>query len=138
MAPKLFLDTNILFDFFFDREPFSESAARLFELCGEGKVVFYLSTLSIANLVYHSQRVKKNPIPIVEALLKAATIVDLNKNHFVSVNHSKFADYEDGLQYFSALEVSNIESIITRDKKDFKHSSIPLMTAAEFIASFIK
>lgn len=83
MAPKLFLDTNILFDFFFDREPFSESAARLFELCGEGRVVFYLSTLSIANLAYHSQRVKKNPIPIVEALLKAAKIVDLNKNHFV-------------------------------------------------------
>src|SRR6187402_89630 len=105
MAPKLFLDTNVLFNFFFEREPFSENAARLFELCGEGKVVFYLSSLSIANLAYHSQRVKKDPIPIVEALLKVATVIDLNKNHFVSVNHSKFTDYEDGLQYFSALEV---------------------------------
>jgi predicted nucleic acid-binding protein len=136
MAPKLYLDTNILFDFFFDREPFSESAAQLFELCGEGKIAFYLSSLSIANLAYHSQRVKKNPVPIIEVLLKIATVVNLQKNHFVSVNHSKFADYEDGLQYFSALEIRNIEAIITRDKKDFKLSSIPVFTPAEFIDYF--
>ena len=133
MVPKLFLDTNILLDFFFDRAPFSEGAAMLFELRDNQKIDFFLSTLSLANLAYHCQRVKKNPVPIIDVLIKVATIVELDENHFISVNHSKFMDYEDGLQYFSALEIRNIEAIITRNKKDFKLSTIPIFTPEEFM-----
>ena len=132
------MDTNILFDFFFERDPFSASAIRLFEMCDEGKVDFYLSSLSIANLAYHCQRVKKNPVPIIEVLLKKTTIVDLNKSHFVSVNHSRFNDYEDGLQYFAAVEIRNVQAIISRNKKDFKHSTIPIITPIEYLDSFDK
>jgi len=43
-------------------------------------------------------------------------------------------DFEDGLQYYSAIENSQ-DIIITRDLKDFKGSKIPVMTPEEFLIS---
>ena len=39
---------------------------------------------------------------------------------------------EDGLQYFVAM-YNESDIIITRNKKDFKNSKIPVMTAGEYI-----
>ena len=40
--------------------------------------------------------------------------------------------FEDGLQYFNALENSQ-DIIITRNLKDFKGSKLPILTAKQFI-----
>jgi hypothetical protein len=45
---------------------------------------------------------------------------------------SNFNDFEDGLQYFVAMD-NESDIIITRNKKDFKNSKIPVMTAGEYI-----
>ena len=39
---------------------------------------------------------------------------------------------EDGLQYFIAMD-NESDIIITPNKKDFKNSKIPIMTAGEYI-----
>ena len=49
----------------------------------------------------------------------------------LALNDNEFKDFEDGLQYYSALE-NNIEIIITRNLKDFEYSKIPVMTAGQF------
>ena len=45
---------------------------------------------------------------------------------------SSFKDFEDGLQYFSALETGGIEIIITRNIKDFRPSVISVLTLQDF------
>lgn len=50
----------------------------------------------------------------------------------LSLNDDTFNDFEDGLQYYTALE-NEIEIIITRNLKDFKHSKIPAMTASQYL-----
>ena len=52
----------------------------------------------------------------------------------LALNDSGFGDFEDGLQYYSAIE-NNLDFIGTRNQKDFKASKIPVMNATEFIAS---
>ncbi|MEM1216476.1 MAG: PIN domain nuclease, partial [Bacteroidota bacterium] len=44
-----------------------------------------------------------------------------------SVNDDNFKDFEDGIQYYTALE-NEAEIIITRNLKDFSASKIPVMT----------
>jgi hypothetical protein len=39
------------------------------------------------------------------------------------------------LQYFSAMMVKDIKAIITRNTKDFKSSSIPVLTPAQFLST---
>jgi hypothetical protein len=52
----------------------------------------------------------------------------------LALNDETFSDFEDGLQYFSAIE-NGQDLIITRNLKDFKHSKLPVMTAKQFIES---
>ena len=48
------------------------------------------------------------------------------------MNDELFSDFEDGLQYYTAIE-NEQELIITRNLKDFKNSRLPVMTAGQFI-----
>ena len=52
----------------------------------------------------------------------------------LALSDESFPDFEDGLQYYSAIE-NDIEIIITRNRKDFKNSKLPLLTAKEYLAS---
>ncbi|MEO9003654.1 MAG: hypothetical protein ABI288_02905 [Ginsengibacter sp.] len=45
---------------------------------------------------------------------------------------SDFMDFEDTIQYYTALE-NNLDLIITRSKKDFKKSASPVMIAKEYL-----
>ncbi len=45
---------------------------------------------------------------------------------------SDFKDFEDGVQYFTALE-NAMDIILTRNKKDFKSSQLAIMSAKEYI-----
>jgi predicted nucleic acid-binding protein len=52
-----------------------------------------------------------------------------------ALNDDKFSDFEDALQYHSACE-NSIDIIITRDKKGFKNSKLPVLSAKEFIVKY--
>ena len=47
---------------------------------------------------------------------------------------SNFKDFEDALQYYSALKVK-ADAIITRNGDDFENSKIPVMSAKEFLST---
>ena len=50
----------------------------------------------------------------------------------LALNDEHFSDFENALQYFTALE-NRQDLIITRNLKDFKPSKLPVMTAQQFI-----
>ncbi|MDO5510768.1 MAG: hypothetical protein Q4F57_08730 [Weeksellaceae bacterium] len=45
---------------------------------------------------------------------------------------SDFSDFEDAIQYYSAIE-NGMDVIITRNKKDFKSINLPVLSAKEFL-----
>lgn len=48
--------------------------------------------------------------------------------------NSDFKDFEDAIQFFTAIE-NDQDLIITRNQPDYKERKIPVMTAGEFIKS---
>ncbi len=52
---------------------------------------------------------------------------------FLDTNVSQFKDFEDAMQYHSAMHAGS-EAVITRNGKDFTNSKIPVMTAGEYLA----
>jgi hypothetical protein len=60
-----------------------------------------------------------------------------NKIIGLALNDEIFTDFEDGLQYFTAIEGEQ-EIIITRNLKDYKMSKIPVMTAGQFLETMKK
>lgn len=134
---NLFLDTNIVLDLLAQRYPFYESAAKIFSLADQNKVQLSVSSLTITNTNYILTRMK-SAVQAKEILRRFRVLVEIvsinDKIVDLSLTDTKFKDFEDGLQYYSALE-SNQNVIITRDWKSFKSSKISVMTAEEYLSS---
>jgi predicted nucleic acid-binding protein len=133
MSRRIWLDTNVVLDVILEREGFVEEASELFLLHESSEIEIIISTLSLANIAYVVKKKGKNPFLVIAGLLKWITVVSLDRTHFEKNVSSSFRDFEDGIQYFSAASVVGIEAIITRNTKDFKAASIPVLTPTQFL-----
>jgi predicted nucleic acid-binding protein len=134
---KLLLDTNIVLDLLARREPFYESAAHIISFGDKGKLKLFVSALTIANTNYVLSKFKgaDEAREIIRRFLMLTKVLSLSeKTISLALNDIAFKDFEDGLQYYTAVE-NNLDAIITRDLKDFKASGIPVMTASEYLSS---
>lgn len=132
---KVFLDTNIVIDLLSKREPFYNAAAGLFSLADKKKINLSVSSLSLATASYILLR-KLSTKEVKQVLRKLRLIVTTipldDKVVGLALNDDTFDDFEDGLQYFSAIEGEQ-DIIITRNLKDFKNSVLPTMSADQYI-----
>jgi predicted nucleic acid-binding protein len=136
---KVFVDTNILIDLLARREPFFDEAAELFSLADKKIIELSISSLTIANTSYTLLRQMnaaqaKAVLRKLKLMLKILALDD--KIIGLALNDESFPDFENGLQYFTAIE-NRQDLIITRNLKDFKNSALPTMTAKQFIKSLI-
>ena len=132
---SIFLDTNIVIDLLAKREPFYSSAAQLFSLADKGKFQLCVSALTFANTNYIllKERKPEEAKLILRKLKLLVKVVSLDDKIIgLSLNDNDFKDYEDALQYYSALENED-NVIITRNLKDFQRSKIPVLTAEQFL-----
>lgn len=133
---KLFVDTNIIIDLLAKRDDYA-STSKLFTLADQGVVDIFVSSLSFANTSYILRKPlgKEEANKVLRNLDLVVTIVDLtSKTVQVSLNDEDFADFEDALQYYSAVEIG-ADVIITRNLSDFKYAEIPVMTANQYLSS---
>ena len=136
---RIFIDTNILIDLLVKRNPSYSVVARVFNLALKRKDSIVISNLSIVNVHY----VVKKIAGVEESALRTALhnictsceIAPLAVGVTIKSLVSEFKDFEDAIQYFCALE-NNCHVIITNNLKDFKHSSLPVMNAADFLIGY--
>lgn len=132
---RLLVDTNIVIDLLARRKEFFEEAAQLFSLADKKEIELYISSLTFANthyiLSHYSSRSEARKV--LRKFKVLVTILSLSDKIIeLALSDSHFPDFEDGLQYYSAIE-NQMEIILTRNKKDFKQSKIPVLTAREFL-----
>ncbi len=133
---KLFLDTNVMLDFLGEREPFYLSSAKIATLADKRKLTINVSALSFATVSYFLTKYE-GVNKAKEKLRKFKVISEICELDELIIEkglNSDFSDFEDSLQYFSALR-AECDIIITRNGKDFKKSQIPVMTPDEFLLS---
>ena len=130
----LLVDANIVLDLLAERKEFLIEAQELFTLSDKKEVKLYVSSLTFANTFYIlSQKLKLSDARkilrkfkvLVEVLPMDDKIIDLSLE-------SDFKDFEDAIQYHTAIE-NDIKIIITRNLKDFKTSKIPVLTAKSYM-----
>ncbi|MBK6373180.1 MAG: PIN domain-containing protein [Saprospiraceae bacterium] len=133
---RLLIDTNIVIDLLSKREKFYDEAAALFSRADKKELVLTITSLTFANTNYILTKLKSAK-EAREILRKFKVLVELlnldDKIAELALSDESFPDFEDGLQYYSAIE-NQIHVIITRNKKGFKNSKIPVLTTKEFLA----
>ena len=131
---KVFVDTDIVLDLLSNREPFYSYSAQLFSEADKGKIRIHVSSLTFSNLNYILSR-QYSVDQARKKLLKFKTLVTVlsvtDKVVELALS-SDFKDFEDGLQYFTAIE-NNLKTLLTRNLKDYKTADITVMTAEQFL-----
>jgi len=135
---KLLIDTNIVIDLLAKRDPDYADAAQIFSLCDKKQIQLSVSALTVANTNYLLSKLKPHN-EVKSILRKFKLLVDVlsldDKVISLALNDKDFKDFEDGFQYFSAIE-NDQDIIITRNLKDYKKSKIPTMTAEQFLKTY--
>jgi len=135
---NVFIDTDVIVDFLTDRKPFSLQSAKIFSLIDQKKIRGCISSLSFSNLYYVLRKfgTHKKVISSLKELAELVDILKVDSDIVKSALTSDFKDFEDSIQYFAAQEHKKIDFIITRNIKDYKDSSLPVMTPETFLVTF--
>jgi predicted nucleic acid-binding protein len=133
---KVFLDADVILDLLTQREPHFAPAAELFLRIQNKELTACSSPVVIANIFYilskhlgreqAAQSIRKLRM-LVKVLSCGERVIDL-------ALASGFADFEDAIQYCTALE-HKIGILITRNVQDYKAAVISIMTPLEYIQS---
>jgi len=139
MNKKVFIDSDIILDLLSKRDPFYSFAAEVFTLGDLKNIELITTSLVFANVFYILR--KSLGIDRAKELLRKLRIIigiiPVNEKIVDLALNSKFSDFEDGLQYFTARE-HDIKIILTRNVKDYKEKDLLIQTPEEYLKSIKK
>jgi len=129
---KVLFDTNIILDVLLDREPFVELSASLVSLVEEKEIKGYLCATTLTTIDYlisksHNRKTAKNEL---SKLLGMFQICSVNEQVLQLALNSNFKDFEDAVQFYSGV-CDSVDSIVTRNTKDYKEENISVYTPTE-------
>jgi len=132
---NVLIDTDVLLDFFFDRAPFSEFATEILNRCAEKNLNGFSTPVIICNVYYLLRKTATHQIIVekIKQLLGIIEIIEMNQETALHALNSKFKDFEDALQNFSAIQNGNLNIILTRNIKDFKKSELAVLTPENYL-----
>ena len=132
---NVLLDTCVVIDFLQQREPFADEAKEIFRAAAVEKFVGYTTAKSAADIYYlihrntHSDREARDKL---NKLLGILTLLDTTAGDIFRALTADTSDFEDAVMIETAVR-SHIDCIITRNVKDYRKSSVPAYSPAEFL-----
>ena len=134
---KVLVDTNVIIDLLAERVPFNKASQKLFSLADLGEIELVVSSLSLVNTHYvlnDLMKLKKSRSIISKFKVLVQSFELNDKIIELALSDKSFKDFEDGIQYYTALE-SQCDIIVTRNLKDFKKSTLHVLSPKEFLAN---
>ena len=134
---KALLDTNLFLDVILKRDTHFQSSSIIWSLVSEKKLIGFISAISINNLHYILKKIIEISLVenFIDQLLEEFEIIPLTAQILKQARSLPGKDYEDIIQYFSAIN-SNCNFIITRNKEDFPQKGIKVLSPSEFLDWF--
>jgi predicted nucleic acid-binding protein len=132
---RVLLDSNIVFDFLLERQPFFQVARELMLRNSKGEFEGFISSITPVNLFYHGRKIvgAAKIRQGIDDLLKVVRVCPITYASLVQALALPFADYEDAVQHASAAE-SGLEAIVTRNLGDYKNATLPVFSPIDFLA----
>lgn len=129
-----FIDSDILLDAILMRQPHHTYAMKLLSLLDTDDFQACTSVHTLLNVHYISSKRsnKQEARKAIRLLIGKLTIISDDREIVEQAIDSNFSDLEDAVQYFAAKKM-NAAYIITRNLNDYKLSSIPVLTAEQFL-----
>lgn len=134
---KIFIDANILVAVLNKEIPLFGYAARILSL-PKPKFMLYTSSVCLAIAFYFTEKKHGTHLARTKISLLAnhINITDCGYNEVnATVKNQKIHDFEDGLEYFAALN-AGCKVIVTQNTEDFYFAEIEIVKAQEFLEKY--
>ncbi|HBD95313.1 MAG: hypothetical protein A2015_12830 [Spirochaetes bacterium GWF1_31_7] len=137
MIKKVFIDTDVVLDVALAREPFFSASKMILAMAENNIVIGNTSSNCIANIYYILRKIggDDNARKFITNIIQYISIITINHQNVLEALKSKFTDFEDALQHYSAIE-NQCEYIITRNIEDYKSSKLKVILPEDFIKLF--
>lgn len=125
---RILIDTNVVLDVIQEREPFVESAAKLFKQIDRGEIEGFIAATTITNIYYIIRRAVGPKVAqnAIIQILASLNICAVDRDVLEQAVILDFQDFEDAVQYACAV-THNLDAIVTRDVSGFINSNIPVV-----------
>ena len=136
---KIFLDANILVSILNKEYPIFTYTSRILSLADKTNFTLFTSPVCLAIAFYFAEK-KYNSVSAkrkIQILCGHIHIAPANKSTALScIKNPAINDFEDGLEYYSALE-NRCDCLITEDIHDFYFSKIEVLSSESFIEKYL-
>jgi len=136
---RIFLDANILVSVLNKEYPLFTYTSRILSLAGKPKFTLCTSPVCLAIAFYFAEKKYKSisATSKIQILCEHIHIAPANKSTVLhSLQNPAVNDFEDGLEYYAALE-SKCDCIITEDIDDFYFSKIEVLGSEDFFEKYL-
>jgi predicted nucleic acid-binding protein len=127
---RVLLDTNIILDFFLEREPFFQDASVLFEAIASSQLEGFITASSATDIFYICRKQTQNleqARQILTITLAILSVGSVDRAILETALKSGVADFEDAVQ-IACAEAQQLEAIVTRNPQDFRSTAIPVLS----------
>ncbi|HNP19969.1 MAG TPA: PIN domain-containing protein [Fulvivirga sp.] len=136
---KVFLDANILVSVLNKEYPLFTHSSRILSLIENVDFTVYTSPLCLAIAYYFSEKKSGRTLANKKMALLCEkikiTTVD-QKCALNTIGDKSIHDFEDGLEYFSAI-AAECDCIISEDRDDFYFSKIEILSSKSFLGKHV-
>ena len=132
---KIFIDSDIILDVLLYRQPFVNCSRHFLALVESNVYSGFTSTLIMANCHYivSNQKDKNTADECIQYLASILSVLPFTDKELSESLSSGFRDFEDGMQYYIALN-NGIQKIVTRNISDYPKGRLDICTPVELIA----
>ncbi|MCD7784163.1 MAG: PIN domain-containing protein [Oscillospiraceae bacterium] len=129
------IDTCVIMDLLQNRQPFFDDAYTVLRLAITGEFDGYITAKSAADIHYLTRRCthsEEESRANLNKLLSIVILLDTTAEDIFHALTSDVSDFEDAIMIETGVRCK-VDCIITRNIKDFKGSSVRVLTPTEFI-----
>jgi predicted nucleic acid-binding protein len=137
MTIRALVDTNVLLDVLAERKAFYPEAMRIWTMAESDRIDACVAAISFSNCYYIVRRHGglRSAEKAISLLRDVFSVVDLTARVITQAIDAGFADFEDAIQFHSAVH-AKAECIITRNPDHFPKSPLSILAPAEFLAVY--
>src|SRR3954447_13447777 len=136
---KIFADANILVSVLNKEYPLFTYTSRILSLADSKNFEVFTSPVCLAIAFYFAEKKHKTKLAKqkIQLLCDHLEIGEATKTSVKNaIQNSAIIDFEDGLEYYAAVE-NKCNCIITEDVKDFYFSKIEILNSHDFFSKYM-
>lgn len=132
---RILLDTCVIMDAIQNREPFAEAAKDIFRKAAMNSFIGCITAKASTDIYYLTHRCThsdKETRIVLTKLFSLFDVLDTAALDCKKAISSTVTDYEDAVMIETAVR-NGLEYIVTRNKKDYKASPVPVLSPDAFL-----